>query len=109
VTMEASKRTVFFIMVLHPFSGWIRVGNAYSTKKAAKSWEPFVRSAWRGLRTRVSSVTLEWIDGHLSEASKGKLDKKFNIDPPGAEKIRNDERTAAGAAVLRLVVGGEKK
>ena len=29
------KRTVFFTMVMHPATGWTRVGNAYPSRKAA--------------------------------------------------------------------------
>ena len=41
------RRTVYFTMVNHPLKGWVRVGNAYSSRKTAQGWLGFVRtSAW---------------------------------------------------------------
>jgi hypothetical protein len=74
------KRKVFFTMVYHPLKGWMRCGNAYGTKEAAKEWVPFVRKSWRGLRTKVVQFTLELVDGKPSEKSRKVLDKKFNLD-----------------------------
>jgi hypothetical protein len=75
-----SKRVVFFTMVLHPVKGWIRVGNAYPTRKAAAEWLPFVRGAWRGTRAKVTQCTV-WLDANkVSEESRKVLDKKFNLD-----------------------------
>ena len=77
--MRTSK-TVFFSMIMHPASGWTRVGNAYPNKEAAKDWVPFVRRAWRGLRTKVEPCVLLFDDGVLSEESQCLLDQKFNLD-----------------------------
>lgn len=77
--MQTTK-TVYFTMVLHPVSGWMRVGNAYPSRGSAKDWVPFVRRAWRGLRTKVEPCTLEFEDGVLSEHSRRVLDQKFNLD-----------------------------
>lgn len=74
------KRIVFFTMVRHPASGWMRVGNAYPTKKSAAEWLPFVRGSWRGCRTRVSQCTLRLKNGALCEKSKRVLDTKYNLD-----------------------------
>lgn len=66
-------------MVLHPFKGWIRAGNAYATKQAARGWVPFVRAAWRGLRVKVVPFTVVLIDGKVSAKSQKVLDEKFNL------------------------------
>jgi len=76
------RRLVFFTMVQHPCEGWMRVGKAFSTKEAARGWVPFVRKAWRGLRTKVSQCTLTWQDGKLTAESVKVLDEKFNMDAP---------------------------
>lgn len=34
-TPATTKRTVFFTMILHPVSGWTRVGNAYGSRASA--------------------------------------------------------------------------
>ena len=76
------RRLVFFTMVQHPCEGWMRVGKAFATKEAARGWVPFVRKAWRGLRTKVSQCTLTWQDGKLTAESVKVLDEKFNMDAP---------------------------
>ncbi len=73
------KRTVFFTMVLHPKSGWTRVGNAYGSRHAATEWLPFVRGAWRGLRAKVSQCTLYFEGGKVCEKSRMLLDSKYNM------------------------------
>jgi hypothetical protein len=50
---STEKRDVFFIMVLHPLSGWMRAGNAYQSKSVAHGWVSFVKKAWRGLPVKV--------------------------------------------------------
>lgn len=81
MTMPATtKRTVFFTMIQHPVSGWTRVGNAYGSRASASSWVPFVRGAWRGLRTKVAQCTLTLVEGKLTEKSRRVLDQKFNLD-----------------------------
>jgi hypothetical protein len=91
------RRRVFFTMVYHPLKGWFRVGNAYSSKKAAQSWCPFVRGAWRGCRTKVAQFTAVFRDGKLDAKSRRALDEKFNLDAP------NDQ----GHEPLRRVTGEE--
>ncbi|AQH05957.1 hypothetical protein A9R05_44190 (plasmid) [Burkholderia sp. KK1] len=76
------KRTVFFTMVLHPVTGWTRVGNAYSSRETASGWLSFVRGAWRGCRVKVSQCTLRFKNGVLTEKSRQILDQKFNLEPP---------------------------
>ena len=76
------RRLVFFTMVLHPSQGWIRVGKAFTSKESAQGWVPFVRSAWRGCRTKVSRATFTWQDGVMTPQSKKVLDEKFNMDVP---------------------------
>lgn len=78
-------RRVWFVMVLHPDKGWMRVGNAYGSRQAAREWLPLVRGAWRGLRTRVSQCTLRWVNGELTDRSRRTLDEKFNLDAPNRE------------------------
>ena len=85
---------VFFTMVNHPRYGWIRVGKAYASSQAAREWVPFVRSYWRGLRTKVVSCSLRFVDGKLTAASAKKLDVKFNMSPPDELEITSGERTA---------------
>lgn len=79
---RATKQTVYFTMVLHPGKGWIRVGNAYASRKAATEWLPFVRGVWRGCRARVSQCTLHIYDGKLTYSSLRVLDRKYNLDAP---------------------------
>ena len=74
------KRTVFFTMVMHPATGWTRVGNAYPSRKAAADWLPFVRGAWRGLRVKVSQCTVRLEGGKVCEQSRRLLDEKYNLD-----------------------------
>ncbi len=74
------KRTVFFTMVLHPVDGWIRVGNAYPSRKSATDWLPFVRGSWRGCRARVSQCTVRLDGGKVCEKSRRLLDEKYNLD-----------------------------
>lgn len=69
-------------MVLVPTKGWTRVGRAYSSRKAASGWVPFVREAWRGLRTKTSQCTLRWKNGVMDERSRRTLSEKFNMEPP---------------------------
>lgn len=79
------RRTVYFTMILHPESGWIRVGqSAYAKKETAKSWLPFVRKAWRGLRGKISQCTLTYRNGVMDEKSRKVLDAKYNMDAPNA-------------------------
>jgi hypothetical protein len=75
-----TKRVLFFNMVFHPVKGWTRVGNAYSSKKAAVEWLPFVRGVWRGCRTKVSQCTIRFVDGVITEPSRLVLSEKFNLD-----------------------------
>ena len=77
---EMEKRTVFFTMVMHPVTGWTRVGNAYPSRKAAADWLPFVRGAWRGLRAKVSQCTVRLEGGKVCEQSRRLLDEKYNLD-----------------------------
>ena len=74
------KKTLFFTMINHPIRGWIRVGQPYPSRQAAREWMPFVRGAWRGLQTKVSQCTVHLVDGQVCEASKRVLDLKFNLD-----------------------------
>ena len=77
---EMEKRTVFFTMVMHPVTGWTRVGNAYPSRKAAADWLTFVRGAWRGLRAKVSQCTVRLEGGKVCEQSRRLLDEKYNLD-----------------------------
>ena len=77
------RRVVFFTMVYDPrFKGWTRTGKAYTSRKTAREWVPFVRAAWRGCRTKVCQCTLTWHDGKLTPKSVKVLDEKFNMDAP---------------------------
>lgn len=74
------KRTLYFTMVMHPAAGWMRVGNAYPSRKAAADWLPFVRGAWRGLRARVSQCTVRLDGGKVCDKSRRLLSEKYNLD-----------------------------
>lgn len=85
--MTAAKtRRVWFTMVCHPVRGWIRVGRAFDSSAVARSWLPVVRGFWRGLRTRVSPLTLRWKNGRMTDETKKILSGKFNLDPPKEEQ-----------------------
>lgn len=78
--MNSEKRTIFFTMILHPEKGWMRVGKPYRSRAAAIEWLPIVRGSWRYMRTKISQLTVELIDGKPTEKSRRALDQKFNID-----------------------------
>lgn len=67
--MTTTQR-VYFTMFLHPLNGWTRVGPAYVKCETAVSWVPFVRSARRGLKTKVAQCTLRYGDGVMDDASR---------------------------------------
>lgn len=74
------KRTLFFTMVMHPDAGWMRVGNAFTSRKAAAEWLPFVRFTWRGLQAKVSQCTVRLDGGKVCDKSRRLLSEKYNID-----------------------------
>jgi hypothetical protein len=92
VPLDRLVRRVFFTMVLHPETGWTRVGRCYGTKESARQWLPLVRGAWRGLRVKVSQCTLRWKDGKMTEASRKALSEKFNMEPPDSSPNDQDHR-----------------
>lgn len=75
-----NERRLFFTMVLHPSSGWTRVGPAYPSREAAREWLPFVRGSWRGLPAKVAQCTVRLEGGKVCEASRRVLDEKFNME-----------------------------
>ena len=79
-----TKRTVFFTMVKHPATGkWTRVGKAYTSRKTATEWLPFVRGAWRNIcPVKVSQFTVRFVNGIITAKSKAILDTKYNMDCP---------------------------
>jgi hypothetical protein len=80
-----TKRTVYFVMVLHPLGTWFRAGPAYASREKAKEWVPLVRGRYRVCRVRVMSFTARFnADGTMTKKSTQTLDKKFNMDPPGS-------------------------
>ena len=90
-TLDPIVRRVWFVMVMHPAKGWMRAGQAYGSREAAAEWVPFVRGAWRGLRTKVAQCTLRWVNGELDEKSRRTLDEKFNMDAPNKELCANEQ------------------
>jgi hypothetical protein len=94
----SEKKTVYFTMVYHPGQGWTRVGNAFGSRKAAQSWVPFVRDFWRGLKTKVSQLTLRMHNGELSAKTLHILDKKFNLDAPTKQLSLKMDFTSKGKA-----------
>lgn len=77
---NTTKRTLFFIMVVHPVRGLLRVGKPYASREAASSWLSFVRKSWRVCRVYVAQCTVTWRDGKLCQRSAQMLDRKFNMD-----------------------------
>jgi len=73
------KKTVFFTIVSSRNGKWIRVGNAYNSRKQAESWLPFVKGFWVGRSVKISQCTLRFEDGKLCEKSKLLL-QKYNLD-----------------------------
>lgn len=78
--VRITKKQVCFIMVLHPTRGSVRVGNAYPDKSSAREWVPFVRNAWRGLKTTVEPFVIEMHDGKITQECAKVLDERFNMD-----------------------------
>ena len=76
---------LYFTMVLHPFSGWIRVGKAYGSREAAESWVPFVRKAWRGCRAKVETFRYKTVNGAMDSDSAKVLSERYNMDTPNTE------------------------
>lgn len=74
------KKTVFFTMVPSRNGKWIRVGNAYNSRKQAESWLPFVKGFWVGRSVKISQCTLRFEDGKLCENSIKLLNAKYNMD-----------------------------
>lgn len=87
---QVRVRRVWFTMVQIPSQGWTRVGKAYGSQESASGWLGFVSSAWRGLRTKTSRLTLRWQNGVLDERCRRILSAKFNMDPP--DKMPADAR-----------------
>lgn len=73
-----TTRTIYFIMVMR--GTWTRVGNPYPTRASAKEWQPFVRSAWKGLKTKVEPCVIELHDGKPTPESVRLLDERYNMD-----------------------------
>lgn len=44
-----------FAIRVWKFDHWVYVGPHYKTREVAKSWIPFVRKAWRGMKTQAVS------------------------------------------------------
>jgi hypothetical protein len=76
------KQRVFFTMIDHPCGTPMRVGKAYTDRKAARSWLSFVSAAWRGLLAFVEACDLRYVDGVLDAASLKLLDERYNLDAP---------------------------
>ena len=74
------KRTLFFTMVSSRNGKWIRVGNAYNSRKQAEIWLPFVKGFWVGRSVKVSQCTVKIENGQVCEKSIRLLDSKYNID-----------------------------
>lgn len=73
-----TTKTLYFIMVMR--GTWTRVGNPYPSRESANEWKPFVRSAWRGMRTKVEPCVIELHDGKPTPESVKLLDERFNMD-----------------------------
>lgn len=51
------------------FDQWVYVGPVYATNEFAKSWVPFVRKYWHGMKTQV--VSKQKADRENVKAAKG--------------------------------------
>lgn len=52
-------REVYLTLIKHPETGqWTRVGPVYQSREAAKSWIPFVKSAWFSTQAKTHRVRL---------------------------------------------------
>ncbi len=76
--LVVTTRKLYFIMVMR--GEWTRVGNAYPSRESANEWVPFVRSAWRGLKTKVEPCVIELHNGQPTPESIKMLDECFNLD-----------------------------
>ncbi len=95
-TDQPLVRRVWFTMIMHPATGWTRVGRAYASRNSASEWIPFVRGAWRGLQTKVAQCTLRWVNGQLDDKSRRTLDKKFNMDAPNKQDVGTGPAAGTG-------------
>lgn len=108
------RRTVYFTMVNHPLKGWVRVGNAYSSRKTAQGWLGFVRVAWRGLPCRVWMRVATWAkverpeprrrETHLRPEEIGaflRAAERLGAAPPG-ERVVEDWAAWPAAAWLLM-------
>lgn len=94
VIKDAKKQNIqaWFIMVLNPWSGsWKRVGNVYWKKETARDWVPFVKSAWRGCRTKIASCTIRFCNGKITDKSAKILDQKFNMELPTEFPLKGNQ------------------
>ncbi len=79
-TSKEAKR-LYMTMVFMPERGWFRVGPPYSKKDVAKSWLPFVKSAWFGAPVRVQSIAIRrQANGDVLPSVLKRLDVVFNLD-----------------------------
>ena len=76
-------RTVYFTMVKIS-TGWIRVGNAYFSRKDAEDWLPFVSESKGGRPAKAEKLTLNYVDGALDKQTVRTLDEVFNLDAPNS-------------------------
>lgn len=72
---------VFFTMV-EITTGWVRVGDAYSTRREAEDWLDFVSESKGGRPAKVEELKLNYIGDALDEETIQILDEKFNMDAP---------------------------
>ena len=101
-------RWVFFIMV-EISTGWIRVGNAYATRKGAEGWLDFVSAAKGGRPARVEGLELVYIDGELDERTIRALDEKFNLDKPEMKKMENKTKEPDEYVPFLERIGSKKR
>lgn len=71
---------VYLTMVQTVPGTWKRVGPVYRKKSVAKSWLPFVKSAWLNSPARVKTVRIQTIDGKATDAAKRMMSDLYNVD-----------------------------
>lgn len=79
--VQEGYRNVYLIQVFTPDGKWTRVGKAYLNNATAKSWVPFVKECWHGMRTRTKTVRIP-LNEHGRPTAKAieRFSTEFNMD-----------------------------
>lgn len=78
---QVRYRDVYLIQVFTPNGKWTRVGKAYLNKETAKSWVPFVKGSYHGMRTRTKTVRIPRNEnGRPTPKAIERFSTEFNMD-----------------------------